>query len=67
MSFVAQYYGKCRRCEQPITPGQLITYDDDATVHASQDDCNPYSARVEQRSASICPKCFLTQPCGCDD
>lgn len=64
--FTAKYHGVCHICQGEILPGERVKYDEeDTVVHAT--DCNPYARRVEQRSASVCDKCFLTKPCECDE
>ena len=66
-TFEAKFYGQCHLCQEAIVPGESCKYDEDnAVVHAR--DCNPYSRRVEQRSANpiICPLCWLAIPCGCE-
>jgi hypothetical protein len=35
--FEARYYGRCAACDERITPGDEVAYDDDALVH---EDCH---------------------------
>lgn len=64
-TFPARYHGRCATCDEQITPGDTVGYDDDgALVH---DDCDRAAPPVEKTTAPVCTVCWLTKPCGCDD
>lgn len=58
MGFPAKHEGECGECDNGIRVGQMITYRglDEGVMHVT---CPPAPA--------ICARCFLQQPCGCDD
>lgn len=58
--FPAQYPGTCCECGERFEPGTLIRYCDEHNkiIHGR---C------PEERVVPVCPKCFLTKPCECDD
>lgn len=51
--FEAKYRGVCASCEEPIRPGDLIRFEDDATVHDDCTDSQP-PARPEKPPCSAC-------------
>lgn len=58
-TFLARWDGHCFDCEQGIHRGTLCRWDDEG---------RPAHAKCPtERPVAICPRCFLTQPCGCDD
>lgn len=61
-TFVARYPGRCDGCGERIHAGDEVKYDDQDVIHA---DCDE-STTVE-RPAVICPSCWLSKPCGCED
>lgn len=63
-TFTARYHGRCAACDEQIIPGDTVGYDDDgALVHDNCDDAAPPA----EKAAVVCPTCWLTKPCGCDD
>jgi len=65
-TFTAQFHGICAACGIYIVPGESCAYNEDGkVVHARI--CDPYTRRVEQRSAEVCTTCWLTKPCECDE
>lgn len=61
-AFPAKYSGRCPGCSLSISPGDMIRLDEDrVALHA---DCSPAPAT---RAPVICPRCYLSRPCGCDD
>lgn len=63
MSFAAKYPGRCQDCGERFEAGDQITILHYGTIHA---DCNA-AAPTPERPVTICPKCWLAQPCGCED
>lgn len=63
-TFLARYPGRCASCSERIEPGDNVTYTtDDELVHA---DCTA-DEPPPGRPAVVCPRCWLTQPCGCEE
>lgn len=60
-SFIAKYDGgECPMCFEKILEGQVVRFNaDDEIVHARH-------KKVEE-DYEICPSCFLTIPCMCDE
>lgn len=57
--FSAKYSGRCARCPHRIEPGDDVVYVDDELVHLECEDTPP----TRERTAVVCPKCWLEQPC----
>ena len=67
-SFEARYPGRCANCDDGISVGETLVYDeDDQVIHA---DCIDRSNDRLHKPPEICPRCFLakstTGACGCD-
>lgn len=61
-TFRARYPGRCGNCDEPIEPGDEVTYVDEDVVHADCDTPEPTG-----RPTPVCPACHLTQPCDCQE
>lgn len=63
--FAARYSGgQCAAaCGEPIIEGEMLTYIDDDLVHVG---CSRDTG-LRQVPATVCTKCWLVQPCDCDD
>jgi hypothetical protein len=56
MSFGAKYAGRCAACDERISVGDLIRYEDDEVVHT---DCpEPQDIDAPRRNERQCPDCF---------
>lgn len=59
MSFLAQYPGDCRDCDDPILKGQEVEFDDDRNLlHVI---C-PESIGLGGKPRPVCPACFCEIP-----
>lgn len=78
MAFTARYTGTCARNRDHIYVGDIVEYNAaDRLVHVECDieadaraDAAPDDNLTDlDRDAlrPVCPRCFLIQPCGCDD
>lgn len=61
-TFPAKFRGFCTDCDDRIQVGDLVTYAENTLVHA---DCDALT--TPPRPATTCTRCWLVQPCGCDD
>lgn len=62
MAFDARFEGVCGECGERIHVGDKATYIDDSIAHLDCED-----ASWPGRKPEVCPKCWLTMPCGCED
>lgn len=65
--FTALYRSRCVGCDEAIVPGHDVTWVDDELVHLECSGTVEAAHRRAERPAVICPACFLTKPCGCED
>lgn len=63
-TFTARYGGKCGGCGHRIVPGQEVVYVDDLLTHAEHEGD---ALQLAKPAATVCMKCFIEKPCGCDD
>lgn len=71
MAFQAKYPGRCRDCDDPITVGDWVEFDDDRNLLHQV--CPEEGVLVNNHRAPrpLCPRCFLTLPrvgpCECSE
>lgn len=58
--FEAKYYGTCAACDERIRPGDMITFEEDDTMHETCTD-----SRAHETKQKPCPTCWLVGPCDC--
>ena len=61
---LARYPGRCDECERAIHPGDAITPTEDGDW--THEKCTPPPDPLAI-TGTICPACWLTQPCDCED
>lgn len=63
MSLLAAFNSTCNECAGDIEEGDLITSALDGYVHLDCGNDEDY----EGRPLVLCPDCFLTKPCFCEE
>ena len=62
-TFEAKYPGRCAACDERITPGDTVTYDDDELVHAA---CEVTSLpHPRDTAATVCRDCWTVHAGDC--
>ncbi|PQM45688.1 hypothetical protein C1Y40_04132 [Mycobacterium talmoniae] len=59
-AFQARFPGRCGRCDNPITVGDHVHYDDDELVHT---DCD--TDTLPDSTGTACPNCWLVHAGAC--
>lgn len=60
-TFAARYHGTCGSCEEHISPGDDVRFEDDELVHVT---CAQAQPRRPERP--VCPACWLVHAGECD-
>ena len=64
--FEAQYPGRCVACAESISPGDLLTYDDESSVAIHAECCESVTPT---KPRPVCVRCFMevtpSGACGC--
>lgn len=68
-AFQAKYEGRCEDCREPIQRGEwIVSKPGGRYAHEVCPDSPEDFGLVDLRPGEVvCDRCFLVQPCGCDD